>query len=181
MENSFYYFFSATPQVLGGILALFGVFVIFKIQIYAEVLSKKASSLYTEARSVYFPGDSIELQKLGVTIKKNIKEGIENKDLSLIKKALDLDKKNTTNQSKSFLSFTEEFNTLYSAKEELYKDTIRFSLTTAIIIIFCLALIPFGKWIICYHNTLMLIFFLVIGLIGYSLYNLISILKKVLK
>jgi hypothetical protein len=32
MENSFYYFFSATPQVLGGILALFGVFVIYRIQ-----------------------------------------------------------------------------------------------------------------------------------------------------
>jgi len=181
MKNSFYYFFSATPQVLGGILALFGVFVIFKIQIIAEVLSKKASNLYTEARSLYFPEDSNEIQKLGVTIKKKIKEGIENKDLSLIKKALDLDKKNTTNQSKSFLSFAEEFNSLYSAKEALYNDTIRFSFLTAVIIIFCLALIPFGDWIICYHNTLMLIFFLVIGLIGYSFFNLISILKRVLK
>jgi hypothetical protein len=32
MENSFYYFFSAVPQVLGGVLALFGVFVVFKVQ-----------------------------------------------------------------------------------------------------------------------------------------------------
>ena len=32
MENSFYYFFSAVPQVLGGVLALFGVFVLYKIQ-----------------------------------------------------------------------------------------------------------------------------------------------------
>jgi len=32
MSNSFYYFFSTTPQVLAAILALFGVFVIFKIQ-----------------------------------------------------------------------------------------------------------------------------------------------------
>ncbi len=32
MSNSFYYFFSAVPQVMGGILALFGVFIVFKIQ-----------------------------------------------------------------------------------------------------------------------------------------------------
>ena len=32
MSNSFYYFFSAVPQVLAAILALFGVFVVFKIQ-----------------------------------------------------------------------------------------------------------------------------------------------------
>ncbi len=40
MNNSFYYFYSATPQVLSGVLALFGVFVIFKIQtIKSEILS----------------------------------------------------------------------------------------------------------------------------------------------
>jgi hypothetical protein len=31
-SNSFYYFFSATAQVSGGILALYAVFVVFKIK-----------------------------------------------------------------------------------------------------------------------------------------------------
>jgi len=45
MENSFYYFFSATPQVLATILALFGFFLIFKIQALKDELIVKASDI----------------------------------------------------------------------------------------------------------------------------------------
>ncbi|MEI6048534.1 MAG: hypothetical protein WCS03_06515 [Bacteroidota bacterium] len=47
MENSFYYFFSSTPQVLGGIWALFGVFVLFKIQsLTTDLISISKELLY---------------------------------------------------------------------------------------------------------------------------------------
>jgi hypothetical protein len=46
MENAYYYFFSATPQVLAGIIALFGVFVLFKLQALSNELSPIANNLH---------------------------------------------------------------------------------------------------------------------------------------
>lgn len=45
MTNSFYYFFSAAAQVLAAILALFGVFVIFKIQSLTSELLEEGRKL----------------------------------------------------------------------------------------------------------------------------------------
>ena len=65
MKDSFYYFFSATPQVLGAILALFGVFVIFKIDnLYKRLKSIGGiiSGLYSRNlwERVFSPGKKVE-------------------------------------------------------------------------------------------------------------------------
>ena len=56
MSDSFYYFFSATPQVLGGILALFGVFVIFKIQTIKAELIASGQILHNRGNLLYSTG-----------------------------------------------------------------------------------------------------------------------------
>ena len=60
MESSFYYFFSSTPQVLGGVLALFGVFVIFKIQALKDELLVQASDIRDFAHSFSDKNDTHE-------------------------------------------------------------------------------------------------------------------------
>lgn len=59
MENSFFYFFSATPQALAAILALFGFFLVFKLQSLKEEMLTKAADLkeYLSRCERYFEND----------------------------------------------------------------------------------------------------------------------------
>ena len=63
MSNSFYYFFSATPQVLAGILALFGVFIIFKIQtLKSELIGIGQYILEKGNRLIRIPSIDVKLK-----------------------------------------------------------------------------------------------------------------------
>ena len=64
-NNSFYYFFSTVPQVLGAVLALFGVFVIFKIQTIQQDLLGLAKSIMDEANNLYLRSPLTKISKGG--------------------------------------------------------------------------------------------------------------------
>ncbi len=179
MDNSFYYFFSATPQVLGGILALFGVFTIFKIQILSEVLTKKSNEIYQDARTWYPPDFDKDKIKIGVKVHKDIKEGLEQKDFRKIKSALDLNEKEKIPQEGNYKRHSEEFLKIFPKREEILNKTINYSTVTAAIIVFCLAIIPLGNLLLCHQSILIAVFIAVIIGIIYSFYKMISILKQV--
>lgn len=178
MENSFYYFFSATPQVLGGTLALFGVFVIFKIQALKDELlieakfSERILSYYSEK------GETDKASEIRGKIISKILEALPIKDIKSINDALNMDVNNLLAKLDTFNNTKLEFTILFTRHQNLINETLKSSKFTAIIVVFCLVLLPFGKWIICYPVILMLIFIAVIICVAIIFYKLYEILKK---
>ena len=94
--NSFYYFYSAVPQVLGGILAIMCFFLIFKIQTLKEELVAKAIEINNLIKSNIDPGNTkSQLQSDYESIKQNI----ENRNIKNIRLYIlySVDKKMKTN------------------------------------------------------------------------------------
>lgn len=183
MSNSFYYFFSATPQVLGAILALFGVFVIFKIQgIKDELMSigKVILSRVNYLRQQFVNKDN-DIQREKTRLELDIKMSIDDRDVNELKIILDKYKGVEINQDKQYKTYKTRFKFTYQLLHSLIKETIYLSQITAFIIVLCLIIIPFGKLIECRPFILISLFVLIIGFIIYIFIKLISILKKSIK
>jgi len=173
MENSFYYFFSSTPQVLGGILALFGVFAIFKIQSLTTDLISIGKELLHWLQSYSLPSESNESMEERVKIMPDISKSILTRDITYLKKSL---KKIKIFKDTTSLEIRSRFDNIYLIYKKLVDRTIHSSIFTGIIIISCLLIIPFGKWLICYPVILCIIFGVTILCVGISFCMLISIL-----
>lgn len=182
MSNSFYYFFSAAPQVLGGILALFGVFVIFKIQGLKNQLIGISRPLLNIIDQIHAQEVSLENRMTNVVTSTsiNLKASILREDTYEIKAILDGVSITYSLFKDEFESLRLRFNTIYNSFQILVRGTIKWSIFTATLIIFCLSTIPFGEFILNHLKVLYVIFGLVILGIGLSFYGLISILKKAL-
>lgn len=178
MENSFYYFFSATPQVLGGILALFGVFVLFKIQSLTTDLISIGKELLHWLQFYSLPSESIESLDERNKVMPDISKSILTRDITYLKKSLEKIKifKDTTS-----LEIRSRFDNVYLIYKKLVDRTIHSSIFTGIIIISCLLIIPFGKWIYCKPVLLFSLFFIIILSVGYILYSFYVILKSALQ
>jgi hypothetical protein len=181
MENSFYYFFSATPQVLGGLLALFGVFVLFKLQNLNVELTSMASRIVEFIQN--YPKDNISENEGNNRniLCSSVNEYIQTKNLNLIKYSLELNSDPFITENPFYKFQIESFNTLYTLHKRLKVETIKSSVFTAIVIFFSLGIIPFGEWLICHPSNLNIIFLVFILCIGISLYKLISLLKESFK
>jgi hypothetical protein len=174
--NSFYYFFSAVPQVLGGILALFGVFVLFKLQsLNLELDSAGKDFLHL---SQYSKNKDAEKLKFELKIYAALTKCLSSKNFKLFKENLDLSTVNKLYQGEKLKSRENKFNNIYAVYENLKDQTIKLSGFTALIIVFCLAIIPFGKWIICVPVLLILIFITVIICVAIIFYKFYKILKE---
>jgi hypothetical protein len=178
LSNSFYYFYSATPQVLGGIMALFAVFVIFKIQALKDELLSLAQYLHNTLHGISEKGESAEMQKKRGKLAWEIKRNIEAKNIVQVYEAIKRynDELHTTN--KVYKVRKERFDDVYSIKENLVSDTITASTITAFIVLFCLGILPFGKLVICHTIFMGIIFGVVLLCVGIIFYKLLSILKK---
>jgi hypothetical protein len=86
MSNSFYYFFSAVPQVLSGILALFGVFVIFKVQTLKSHLFGIVPAILNEMENESFLEDPPKKEEL----KKQLIETSKRNNITALKAAISL-------------------------------------------------------------------------------------------
>ncbi|MGD0757050.1 MAG: hypothetical protein ABR927_18540 [Bacteroidales bacterium] len=180
MKDSFYYFFSATPQVLGGILALFGVFVLFKIQSLSTEMTTVISELFHFLKNQYLRfNDDLRINK-GGDLLNELERSIQSKNITNLKSAIDTYSE-LLNNNATIENNVRKFNALNLVYRELINDTIRASIFTAIIIILCLAVIPFETLIICNSIILYFLFIAVIISISLIFYTLISILKKALK
>jgi len=167
MDDSFYYFFSATPQVLAAILALFGVFVIFKIENLKSDLIGIGRFLISNVENYSDQNDTF----LGFQIKAQVALSIQNKDINGLKATFDIFK-NKANY------FYQNFYKLYNSFQSLKKNTIIWSIITACIIVICLTILSQGDYFVNHTCFLSILFWIVIGLIIACFTGLIYILIK---
>jgi hypothetical protein len=170
MENSFYYFFSAVPQVLGGVLALFGVFIVFKVQ-------SLNSELYSIGSAVITKGNQL------INVKEIAKGVMKHVTMAEIGSCVDkadlkgLSEQFTTITDIQFMVFKDVFNEKYSFLKMIIQRTIFASIYTAIVIFTALTMIPFGTFMTD-HPIVLNIIFLIMGVsIGMSFYLFIRILR----
>jgi len=175
MNNSFYYFFSATSQVLAAILALFGVFVVFKIQTIKNQLIGIGQSIADEVQSHigWNTGNLFLTSKMRaeayITALKMAIHMQDIKELQYIINEIEND---------NYGVYQEKYNKLYDFLKSLIKSTIYWSIFTAIIIIFCLTIIPLKNIVLSYNYCLYSSYSLVIVCLIFCFYKLISILKR---
>ena len=175
MSNSFYYFFSAVPQVLAAILALFGVFVIFKIQStkdnligIGQSLVERLGRLNSKQSALFKPPEDYTFQ----SFRRTIKNAVVRKDIKTLKVKIDLI------ENGNYKYYGRNMNKLDDFLKNLIDRTIFWSKITALVIIVCLSAIPFGDIILNHIFILFSIFSLVIIGIITIFYNLTSILKE---
>jgi hypothetical protein len=178
MKDSFYYFFSAVPQVLATILALFGVFVLFKLQSLTIELLSVGEEFLDKTEFIKDENDCKDRIVLRNKIHSALFRSVDSKNIMTFKENLDLSTNNKIYQGDKLVHIENKFNNIYSVYKSLKNETIKSSFFTAIIIIICLAIIPFEKWLICYSIIVYVTFTIIIICISIIFYKLISILKK---
>jgi hypothetical protein len=185
MENSFYYFFSAVPQVLGAILALFGVFVIFKIDLIknqllgvGKALIEKISTIVSNSKEgitdIVFRPTKIELDLMSNQIKA-LESYIEKQDIEGLKEYIyhiDYD---------DYSILIDKYRNLFNFRKDLIKRTIRSVIYTSVVIILSLFSLTLGSFIENQPCILFPLFFVFIVLIILSFRLFFSILKDSLK
>jgi hypothetical protein len=182
MNNSFYYFYSAIPQVLSGVLALFGVFVIFKIQtIKSEILSI-GQSIYEnlvdsvgdhrmDMKDTEWIYDTKKLRNL-------IYISIECKDVKKLFNILYGADYKKAYSSISSDDLKEEIGKEYDFLRTLINETIKSFITTSVTIVACLIILPFGSSVLDHPVLLWALYSLIIVCVSYCFYKIIKILKQ---
>lgn len=170
MTNSFYYFFSAAPQVLGGILALFGVFVVFKIQSTKNVLFGIGQNIFDNSRERILSHSTSLSFDITAGIADNIQKG-DIKELYYAVKKINLE---------GFTILKERYISVYTNLQNLIKQTILWSIITTITIVLCLIALPFGIYLINHLYILYALFSVTIISLMICCSGLIYILKKAL-
>jgi len=173
MKESFYYFFSATPQVLGAILALFGVFVIFKLQALKSYLIGISKSILNHIETKPAVAYEDKMEKAFIPIR--LREAIQIEDIKKLKSIID------KIQDKGITSVLDDFRAKFDFRNSLIKDTIKWSIFTAAIIIACLTIVSQGDYFVDHSCLLSITFWVVIGLITACFTGFIYILIKSLK
>jgi len=203
MKDSFYYFFSATPQVLGGILALFGVFIIFKLEtlkvqlkVLKELLLNLGMVIHKEIQPPLIKEINKRLTKEGED-KPFITRWIDairvedNEEFLIyfdefMKITHDSGIKSLLNQLASTYIIkckrtTENIEIIKAKIKSLSMVTLRWSMFTAGIIVICLTILTQGKYFVCHPYLLLIVFMLIIVLILICFSWLIFTLYKSLK
>jgi hypothetical protein len=187
MTDSFYYFFSAVPQVLAGILVLFGIFVVFKIHnIKSELLGiaidiiKATENLESSPPHLdqsIFDG-TIGLKTEMITDLNNYYKRNKIKGLkSIIDKMLSINY--AFNDATDLLIKT--YSDTYNILHDIIKSTINVTVFSVILITICLAVLPFGEIILQHSTILYSLFTLIIASVIICFYGLIHILLASLR
>lgn len=197
VPDSFYYFFSAVPQVLGGILALFGVFIVFKLQAIKTHLLGISQTILDQSEITYLYYN----RQQNTSFSKKLRKAIDTNDISMLKDLVNsietevhrVRKATETNDRKvlkvslelkdieHFGPLSRSFQIVFASQESLINDTFMFSIFTGATIIFCLIILPLDAYILKVPCLLGILFFLVIICVAYSFYGLVSILKRSLQ
>jgi len=179
-SNSFFYYFSSTPQVLSGILALFAVLITFKIQSLKDALLVMTSSIVNllEINLNYSHNEEVKKQREGLLI--DLKRAIDNKNIGLIKYYVNnkIDKINDDNVLVN--DFVILFNKEWKFHQRLLVWTLNLSAFTALVIISCLTIITFASSILPKPNLLNSLFALIVLCSGICIIGLMIILGAAL-
>lgn len=181
MDNSFYYFFSSASQVLGAILALFGVFVIFKIETIKAQLLGIGQSIIKDRGTILT--DDYELADNTVLHDKAHKSDpqINNIKMSIIKNNINELKFNIEKLDKViYSSYQSSYKGVYKALKSLIASTVIWSIYTIIVIIGCLIILSQGVYFLNHCSLLHYTFGIIVCLICFCFSGLIYILIKAL-
>jgi hypothetical protein len=180
-SNSFYYFFSATPQVLAAILGLFGVFIVFKIDSLKKQMFGIGQSLLDKLKKDsdgYLSGDKKVAEITGIETAVKFGSFVLNLENAIVR--LDADSLKTQLESitaQNYGFYSRNYNSLYNWRTSLINSSKRLSIVTLITIFICLLMIPFGPWFYS-HGVLLsivfIIFLVAVGLIFVGLYRFIE-------
>jgi ABC-type multidrug transport system fused ATPase/permease subunit len=168
MSNSFYYFFSATPQVLASVMALFGVFVFFRIQglkkelfFFGDQASQRVAGNKKGNEGAFKNSEEEQLEHS--SIQSILSESVEGKDIYRLNDALRRYERQFDYGDKLYMRYARAFSKLYYTLEKIINRTIISSVVTSILIVLCLLIIPFDKLLLC-HNVLIMCLFIGTGI-----------------
>jgi hypothetical protein len=148
LNNSFFYFFSATPQVLAAILALFGFFLIFKIQALKGELIVKAMDILEYVRSMD-KLDRGENEAVSENINKifhSLTQSIRYKNVGILFKIICKDGKNLALNDLTYKTYSNQVNSTFKLQKSIIESTIFFSILTILTIIACMTILAFGDF-----------------------------------
>lgn len=180
MENSFYYFFSAVPQVLAAAMGLFGLFVLFKIQVLKDEILEVSTDL-KNTLDILKPIDK-ENEKKRQNARILLSKAIQIKNIKILRQFFN-------NEFAYFqLQFDDQvlllvyglvqkLNKLYSLHQNLINFTIIISCFSGFIIVGCLSIIPYKCFFLSDRTLLFWIFNIVIGSLALIFLGLIYFLK----
>lgn len=178
LSNSFFYFFSAVPQVLAAILALFGVFLIFKIQALKEELIVKATDILEYVRSSIQndKDDNEQLSKHRHLIFNSLANWLKYKNISTFHHIICKFGSDLSLNDNMFATYSDQFIRIYNLHKGLIQATKIFSIVTIITIIGCLLVIPSGEYFLNNPDKLKSLFFITILCVTLCFVGLIIIL-----
>ncbi len=171
-NDPFYYFFSATPQVLGAIMGLFSVMIIFRIQSIKSDLISHGTGVVNLINSGI--KKRISKSRTNDEILKELEDAIVKKSPSSIASVLSLiDPESGVGSSYHMIRFDVEID----IHKDLIKSVINATLISSSTIGLSLVLIPFGNWFINRPELLSLLFFIVVLGVILSLIYYVYILR----
>src|ERR1035437_3933378 len=147
LSNSFFYFFSATPQVLAAILGLFAVFVLYRMQGLKDELINLASE-FVELLNSLEKTENDEIEKKRTDVIKILSNAIQVRNILIIHYYIEKMTLNTVNKDdKVHIALCKRmingYNTINTFRENFPKKMIILSSFTALVILLCLSVIPF--------------------------------------
>ena len=144
MLDTFYYFFSAVPQVLAGILAMFGVFTIFKLQAMQGNLIGLGDEIIIDLQ--WNPRRRTKVKNVPEILKKRLEKAITRKDFGEMLYHMEqiTDIVNTESYKENNRIFAQRLD----KRKRIVRLTIRTSIFTAIWIMYCLIILPFADCLV---------------------------------
>ncbi|HVN57587.1 MAG TPA: hypothetical protein VMT63_04765 [Bacteroidales bacterium] len=177
INSSFYYFFSTTPQVLGAILALFGVFVIFKIQSMKSQLFGMGQTIIDDYWIKWGKSNALILNdnignddiitELNLSISRNSLSSLDN-TINLV-------------ENKEFALYVKSFNNMNGFLKSLVNETILWSAFTSLTLFISLLIIPCGNFLLSHKTLLTTSFIFILICIFMCLVGMLLILIKSIK
>lgn len=165
MSNSFYYFFSATPQVLAAIMVMFGVIIMYRIPAIKTNLIGHAQIILDELKKN--PNKSVSKEHTTPSIIKSLDNAIIMKEFPLLSYYIACIEKITDERLATMIQ-------LYDARRRVLQRFIRMiiimTLISSVTIMYCLFVIPFGEKILCTPNLLYSLF-IVVGILLISCFT----------
>ena len=159
MSNSFYYFFSATPQVLAAIMVMFGVLIMYKITSFRDRLIGNAQTITEDLKRN--PNQVVSKNQKTPSIIASLERSIVMKEIVLLSYYIS-EMDNITDAG--LMTLVQIYVAKRRALLRLIKWTYLMTFLSSATIIICLCIIPLGEEILC-NITLLFITYIVMGIL----------------
>jgi hypothetical protein len=153
MSNTFYYFFSATPQVLAAIMVMFGVLIMYKITAIRTALIGHGQ-IIVDALKIN-PSNAVSSKHTTSAIIASIQNAIVMKEIPLLSYYIaEMDKISDPR----LMTVVQLYDARRRALLHIIRMTIIMTFVSSVTIIISLWVIPFGEKILCRISLLYSLF-----------------------